>query len=88
MDGSADEGCVTAHYRAAQVCTYAGPETHSIRGLNIDETYQVVSEARAHGWYGNDDLIALVLQHGLEPDQTTLQRVSSDDFLLSFTKVG
>src|SRR5947209_2378161 len=81
MEGSADGRYVGARFRAVQVRTYAGPVTHSICGLGVDETSQVVSEARAHGWYGNDDLIALVLQHGLEPDEMTRQHVSGDVFL-------
>jgi hypothetical protein len=80
MEGQGGQGNGALHLRPVQVRTLKGTVTQRIRMLNADETREVVSEARAHGWYDNSDLVNLVLQYGLEGNETTRERVGADFF--------
>lgn len=68
-------------FKSVRVHILGGALTQSVRALDIDETVKVISEARLHGWYGNDDLIELVLQYGIASDETSRQEISDAVFL-------
>jgi hypothetical protein len=81
MEGQGGQGNSALHLRPIQIRTLNGTVTQCIRALDANEMCEVVSEARAHGWYDNSNLIGLLLQFGLGGDDANREYVGADFFL-------